>query len=82
MILSYVLFPDGLSQDGEYSSPCSVAGPCCLSIPYIILHLWPQTPVHTPHPPSHLAATSLFSVSVSLFPFHRQVRFCHSLDST
>ena len=33
-------------------------------------------------PPSPFATTSLFSVSLILFLFHRQVHMCHILDST
>ena len=36
-ILFYVLFHCGLSQDIEYSSLCYIVGPCCLSIPYVIV---------------------------------------------
>ena len=33
----HILFHYGLSQDIEYSSLCYTAGPCCLSILYIIV---------------------------------------------
>ena len=37
--------PYGLLQDVKYSSLCYTAGPCCLSILYIIVRpCWPQTP--------------------------------------
>ena len=36
-ILFHILFHYGLSQDIEYSSLCYTVGPCCLSIPYIIV---------------------------------------------
>ena len=38
-ILFHILFHCDLSQDIEYSSPCSTVGPCCLSILYIIVCL-------------------------------------------
>ena len=43
------------------------------------------TPISPSFPPlsfSSLATTSLFSLSVSLFLFHRYVHLCHILDST
>ena len=42
--LKYILFHFGVSQDAEYSSPCYIEGPCCLSIPYII----PYNPLCSP----------------------------------
>ena len=41
-----------------------------------------KLPVHPPSMPRSLATTSLFSVSVSLFLFHRWVYLCHILDPT
>ena len=77
-ILFYILFHCGLSQDIGYSSLCSTVGPCCLSILYVTVCIYErQTP--TPsllHLPFSLAATSLFSMSVGLFLFHRQVHLC------
>ena len=35
-ILFHILFHYGLAQDIEYSSLCSIVGPCCLSTLYII----------------------------------------------
>ena len=76
--LFHILFHDGLSQDIEYSSLCSTVGSCCLSILYILVCIYqPQTPNPSL---SHLATTSLFSVSVILFLFHRQVHLCHILN--
>ena len=47
------------------------------------LHLLtPNSHSIPPASPSSLATTSLFSVSVSLFPLHREVRLCHILGST
>ena len=85
----YILFhilssQDGLSQDIEYSSLCYTAGPCCLSILYIVICICSsQIPNSSlPNSPSLLATTSLFSMSVSLFLFHKYVHLCHILDST
>ena len=39
-ILFHLLFHYNLSQDIEYSSLCYTAGPCCLSILYIIIEKW------------------------------------------
>ena len=50
---------------------------------YNSMHL--ITPISPSFPPlsfSSLATTSLFSLSVSLFLFHRYVHLCHILDST
>ena len=55
-ILTYILFHYGLSQDIEYSLIHPI---------YNSLHLL------TPNSQSPLATTSLFSMSVSLFPLHR-----------
>ena len=38
---------------------------------------YPLSPTH--HPP--LATTSLISMSMSLFLFHRQIHLCHILDN-
>jgi len=38
-ILVHILPYSGLSQDIEYSSPCCTVGPCCLSIPYILVSI-------------------------------------------
>ena len=79
-----ILFHYGLSQDNEYSSLCSTVGPCCLSILNVIVCIYqPQTP--TPSLSlltSPLANTSLFSMSLSLFLFCREVHLCRILDST
>ena len=77
-----ILFHYGLSQDMEYSSLCYTVGPCCLSILYFkSLHLLTLIS-HSILPPTPflLAITSLFSMSVILFLFHRQVHLCHILD--
>ena len=82
-ILFYILYHYGLSWDIEYNSLCYTIGPC-LSILYIIIvcFCWSQTPsLFLSHPPFPLATTSLFSMSVSRFPFHRYVHLCHILDS-
>ena len=36
-ILSHILFWDGLSQDVEHSSLSYTVGPCCLSIPPVMV---------------------------------------------
>ena len=58
-------------KDIEYSSPCPTVGPCCLSILCIIVSICqPQAPNPFLSP---LPATSLFSMSVSLFLFWDRV---------
>ena len=42
----------------------------------------PRLPVHPTPSPSPLATTSLFSMSVSLFLFYKQVHLCYILDTT
>ena len=72
-IFFHVLFHYGLSQDIEYSSLCYTEGPYCLSISvYTSLHplILNSLYYHLP-PPSPLATTSLFSMSLILFLFHR-----------
>ena len=71
----------GLSQDTEYSFLCYIGGLCCLFILQIIVCICqPQTPsLPSPHP---LATITLFSMSVSLFLFCRQVHSSHILEST
>ena len=50
---------------------------------YNSLHLLVPTSLSIPPPnPSPLAATSMFSMDVSLFLFHRRVHLSHMLDST
>jgi len=76
-------FHYGSSQDIEYRSLCYTVGPC-LSILLIIGCICEyQTPnLSLPHCSSPLATTSLFSTSLSLFLFCRQVYLCSILDST
>ena len=65
--------------------PCAIQQePCCLSVLNAIVCIYqPQTPSPSLSlPPSPLATTSLFSMSVSLFLFCRQVHLCHILGST
>ena len=72
-ILFCILFHYGLSPDIEYSSLFSTVGPCCLSILCMIvcicqsLHPTPSLPHLLPC----LANTSLLSMSMILFLFHR-----------
>ena len=62
----------GLSWDIEYSSLCYRAEPCCLSVLHIIASMcWPHIPTPFLLQPSPLATTSLFSMPMSLFLFHR-----------
>ena len=69
-ILFHILFHYGLSQDIEYSSLCYTVGPCCLSIPYVIVCIYqPQTP----RPSLSLLAFSLATTVCSLCPW---VCFC------
>ena len=46
------------------------------------LHLLPKLPLHPSPPLSPFTTTSLFSMSVSLLLFCRQVHLCSILDST
>ena len=81
-IYIYILFHYGLSQDTEFPVLYSRT---LLFIPpiYNSLHLlMPHSQPFPLPPPSSLATTSLFSMSVSLLLFHRQVHLCHTLDST
>ena len=51
---------------------CAMHRFCCLSFPYtIVCTCWSQLPIQPSSIPSPLAATSLFSMSVSLFLFCR-----------
>ena len=44
-VLFHILSHYGLSQDAEYNSLSYIAGPCCLSIPYMTVCIcWSQTP--------------------------------------
>ena len=62
-ILFYILFHYGLSQETGYSSLCYAAGPCCLSIPYIIVCIYqPQTPSPS-LPPDFLMGIRIGSLS-------------------
>ena len=81
-IYTYFFSHCGLSQDIGYSFLCYILGPDFLSITIVIvLHLLtPNSPFLTLPPPSPLATTNLFSVS--LFLFCRQVHLCYNLDST
>ena len=65
------LFHSDLPWEIEYSPLCDTVGPCCLSILNVSnsLHLPTPNPQSVPFPPSYLATTSLFSMSVSLFLF-------------
>ena len=78
-ILFHILFHYGLSQDIESGSLGCRVGLCCWSILYNSLPLLTQTPISTPSP--LLATTSLFSLSVCLFLFHRYVDLYYILDS-
>ena len=66
-ILFRIFFHCGLSQDSECSSLCYTVGPFYLPILCIVVaSANPSLPI-CPSPPSILATTSLFSVSVHLF---------------
>ena len=72
-----------LSQVIRYSSLCYPVGPRCLSVlNEQFASTNPKLPVHPTLSPSPLATQSLFSMSVSLFLFCRQVHLCCILDST
>ena len=73
-----ILFHYGLSQNIEYSSLCCAVGPCLSVLYYKSLHLIIPGSHASPHPtPSPLVTSNLFSLSVILFLFHRQVHLCH-----
>ena len=62
-----------------YSSLCSSVRPHSVSILNVIVCIHQhQTPRSSP---SHLANTSLLSMSVSMFPFCRLLHLCNILDS-
>ena len=70
----YILFLNILIHYG-LSSQCYTVGPCCLSIMYIITSSAnPNPPLDSSPNPFPLATTSLFSLSVTLFLFCRQVQ--------
>ena len=61
---------------------CYIVGPCLSILNIIVCIYQPQTPsASLSLLPSTLATTSLISMSVSLFLFHRLVHLCHILDS-
>ena len=68
-----ILFHYGLSQEIGYSSLYYTVGRCCLSILTVIVWVYqPQIPSPSLSlPPAPLATTSMISMSVSLFLFHR-----------
>ena len=66
-----------LFQETGYSSMCYTVGPHFLSILNVVVCIYqPQLPIHLTSSSSPLATTSLFSTSVHLFLFCRQVHFC------
>ena len=73
-----------LSQEIIYNTRCCIIGPHCLpNLNVNSLHLLtPNSPSIPLPPPTTLATTSLFSISVILFLIYRQVHLCHILDST
>ena len=74
---SHSIFHHGLSQETGYSSLCCAVGPHCLSILNGIPSIYkPQTPRPFYSFSSPLATTSLFSVSINLFLFHRYISGC------
>ena len=81
---SYIFFHHGLSQDIEYGFPVLYSGTLLFtrsiynSLHLLIADSQPLRPLLC----SHLAMTSLLSISVSLFLFCRQVHLCHVLDFT
>ena len=63
--------------------PCALQQDLVIHPSFISLHLLiPNSQSFPPPPASPLATTSLISMSVSLFPFCRQVHLCPTLDST
>ena len=82
-VLILILFHYRLLKDFEYSSLCYTVGPCCLSLLYIVVCICSfQTPNLSPSPLSPLVTLGLFSMSVSLFLFCKQVHLYDLLDST
>ena len=78
-ILFHILFHDGLSQGVEYSSLCSTV----IVYPFVYSQFAsanPKLPI-LPSLTCPLGNPSLFSMSVSLFLFHREVHLCHISDS-
>ena len=63
--------------------PCAILRTLCIHPVYISLHLLIPNSQSFPHPPtSPLATTSLFSMPVGLYLFHRYVHLCLILNST
>ena len=80
-IIFSILLHYGLSQDTEYNSLCQPVGLSCISLLLILfVSANPKLPIHPPTSP--LATTSLFSMSVSLFLFCREVNLYSILAST
>ena len=78
----YILFHFGLSQNIKYSSLWYRVGPCCLSILYIKSSASAKLKLPVFFPPTPIASTCIFSMSVSLFLFCRYAYLCCILDST
>ena len=72
-IFLFIFFHFDLSLDVEYSSLCFTVGPCCLSVLYVLVYICQSQTTNTSlsHPTFSFTTTSLFSMSVSLFLFHK-----------
>ena len=77
----YILIHYGLLYDIEYSPLCYTIGLCYLYILCVIVFT-SDSQSRPPLSTSPLANTHLFSMSASLFLFHKWVPLCHIIDST
>ena len=72
MFFFQIIFHFRLLKGIDYSSLCSLVGPCCLSILYVYSSVCESTPHFSfIAPPSPLVTISLFSMPMSLFLFSK-----------
>ena len=69
-----------LLQNIEYNSLCYTVGLCSLLCVCVYVYISPKFLIYSPHT-SPLVTISLFSMSVSLFPFCKCIHLYHILDS-
>ena len=72
-----------LLQDVEYSSLCSIAGLCCLSIlNIVVVYVNPKLLIYFSPPPFPFGKQKFVFCVVSLFLFCKQIHLYDILDST
>ena len=77
-ILFHILSHHGFSQDTEYISLCYTTAPCCLPILYMIVaSAAPKCPVLPSPLPCPWPTTTLVSLSVRQFQFHKNSFVSH-----